>query len=185
MSPNDAAQPFDAAHTEVNEDAGTRMPAPRSTSGGCPVHISVQTFSYGTGNNDDDDYAPNNVGAVWITDAQHAFVRTVAVWGPNYWSFAETWVRQSGGSRVDIVAGATRKNHAQPIEADWDCRDENGARVTPGTYRVNVEFAETEQQGPLLTRDSALEFELGDAPRGATREPGKSFGPIVVRVVEP
>lgn len=186
----DAGAPAPAADANAPApaaDSGTPRPddaaaPPKNAFGGCPVHVSVVTSSYGTGNNDDDDYAPNNVGAVWITDPQGAFIRTVAVWGPGYWNFAETWVKQSNGSRVDIVSGATRKNHAIPVEADWDCKDKNGARVPAGSYRLNVEFTEAEMQGPLLTRDSSLPFTLGDDAKGVMREPGNSFGPIDVRV---
>jgi hypothetical protein len=175
-----------AAESDRDANGGDSDPtATPSVSGGCPVHVSVVTSSYGTGNNDDDDYAPNNVGAIWVTDPQGGFVRTLAVWGPGYWTFAETWVKQSGGSRVDIVAGATRKNHRQPVEADWDCRDKTGTRVAGGPYRLNVEFSEAEEQGPLLSGNSSLPFTLGDDAVGVLREPSGSFGPIVVRVAPP
>lgn len=183
------AEPADARSDEPPppvdlSDAGTD-PAPSVAYDGCPIHVSVATESYGTGNNDADDYAPNNVGAIWITDANGAFVRTIAVWGPNYWQFAATWVKQSGGSRVDIVAGATRRNHAKNVEAEWDCRDKQLALVSPGSYRLNVEFTEVEEQGPLLSGDSSLSFVVGPKASDVMRAPGDSFGLIRLSVAEP
>jgi hypothetical protein len=163
--------PSDASHEQDEPDAF----------GACRVHVSVTTKSYGTGNNDDDDYAPNNVGAVWITTPAGVFVRTVAVWGPNYWQFAAAWVKQSHGSRVDIVTSATRKNHNQSIEADWDCRDKNLQSVPAGPYLLNIEFAETEEQSQLLSGENALPFEIGAAAKDVMREPRGSFGSIALR----
>jgi hypothetical protein len=182
---HDAAHPQDALaavpDASLERDA-TNPPGMSSGSGGCPVHVSVTTYSYGTGNHDDDDYAPNNVGAVWVTTAAGAFVRTLAAWGPNYWEFAVTWVQQSNGSRVDIVAGATRKNHNQPIEADWDCRDKNLQTVPAGQYLLNVEFAETEHVARSLIGGRALSFEIGPSAKSLSVAPGEAFGSIAVRI---
>jgi hypothetical protein len=180
-----ARESRDAAEPQVSLDAAgepnpEHSPAPGSQ--GCPVHVSVTTYSYGTGNHDDDDYAPNNVGAIWITTTAGNFVRTVAAWGPNYWEFATNWVKQSNGSRVDIVAGATRKNHQNAIEADWDCRDKNLQPVPLGHYRLNVEFAETEDQSRSLTGAQALEFEIGPSAQARAAAPAGSFGPITLGV---
>lgn len=166
-------------------DAGSEPPMSTDGYDGCPIHVSVATMSYGTGNNEDDDYAPNNVGAIWVTDASGAFIRTVAVWSPTYYQFATTWIKQSGGSRVDIIASATRRNHDQTVEVDWDCRDKQLMHVAPGSYRLNVEFTEVEKQGPLLSGDSALSFEIGVNASAVTRPASGSFGPVSVSVTEP
>jgi hypothetical protein len=182
----DAGADREAGAAAAGESGDSSVsPAQSDDVRGCPVHVSLITKSYGTGNNDDDDYAPNNVGAIWITDPAGTFVRTIAAWGPNYWSFAETWLKQSNGSRVDIVSGATRRNHEQPVEADWDCRNKDRLRVPAGAYRVNVEFAESEEQGPLLTGDAALPFEIGPAAHGVTRDPSGAFGSIDLVVAQP
>jgi hypothetical protein len=182
----DASPDREAGSAAADGSADSSVsPAQPADVRGCPVHVSLTTKSYGTGNNDDDDYAPNNVGAIWITDPDGTFVRTIAAWGPNYWSFAETWVKQSNGSRVDIVSGATRRNHDQPVEADWDCRNKDRLRVPPGAYLVNLEFAESETQGPLLSGESALRFEIGPAAHGVTRDASGSFGSIEIVVAQP
>jgi hypothetical protein len=154
-------------------------------SAGCPVHVSVTTMTYGTGNEDDDDYAPNNVGAIWVTDESGTFVRTVTAWGPNYWNYAATWVKESKGSRVDITTSATRKSHLTPVAADWDCRDSARTLVAAGGYRMNVEFTEAEHQGPLLSGDTALSFRVGTDARGSERQPSGMFGAVTVSVTEP
>jgi hypothetical protein len=161
-------------------DSGVDAPAPTGDPRGCPVTVSVATRSYGTGLEEDDDYAPRNVGAIWITTPRGDFVRTVTAWGPGYWNFATTWVMQTRASRVDIVTGATRLDHATPVVATWDCRDAKLADVPPGEYRLNVEFTEAESQGPVLTGANALPFVLGRPAEGFAREQRGPFGAITI-----
>lgn len=166
--------------SDAAESAGD-APAAADAVTGCPLHVSVTTSSYGTGNHDDDDYAPNNVGAIWITTASGSFVRTIAVWGPTYWEFATNWVQQAKGSRVDVMTAATRKNHDKPVEASWDCRDKSLQLVAAGSYYLNAEFAETEEVSRVLTGAMALAFEIGASADAVAREPGAGFGRIELR----
>jgi hypothetical protein len=181
----DTAADDGGAAPPTDDDAGITQPAtPGANRGdglrGCPVHVSVVTKTYGTGDESEDDYAPRNVGAVWVTTPSGAFVRTITAWGPGYWEFAQTWLMQSQGSRVDIMTTATRSNHQRPVEANWDCRDSDLKLVAAGSYRMNFEYTEAEHQGPLLTGDRALSFELGKDAARVDREPMGFFGPISI-----
>jgi hypothetical protein len=169
----DAGAPEQDAATD-----GATKPDAGDPHAGCPWLVSVTTRSYGTGDESQDDYAPRNVGAIWVTTHERGFVRTVALWGPGYYEFAETWVAQSHGSKVDITTMATRSNHERPVEATWDCKDSQGQVVSPGAYQLNVEFAEAEMQGPLLSGDKAITFQIGPGAAAVVRAARGSFGEI-------
>lgn len=158
--------------------APEREPQPSAAGHGCPLQVSVATRSYGTGDESQDDYAPRNVGAIWISARERGFVRTIALWGPGYFEYAETWLRESQGSRVDITTMPTRATHARDVAAEWDCRDAQGELVAAGNYQLNVEFTEAEMQGPLLSGDAGIDFELGDAAGEVAREQEGFFGAI-------
>lgn len=163
-------------------DAGPLEPPPRDVSGSCPVEISVSTRSYGSGDEAQDDYAPRNVGAIWISTPDDRFVRTVAAWGPTYFDHALMWIEQSEGSLVDAVTLPTRSSHMRPVEVSWDCRNTSQQLVAAGEYRVNIEFTEVEAQGPALTGERALSVRLGAGPSEQVRAPAGFFGEVRLRV---
>lgn len=178
----------DAGHARSDEpDAGA--PAARDeddVARSCPVRITVATRSYGSGDEAQDDYAPRNVGAIWIsTSADNRFVRTVAAWGPTYFDHALTWIEQSEGSLVDAVTLPTRSTHMRPVEVSWDCRDEKQQLVAAGSYRVNLEFTEAEMQGPVLAGERALALELGAGAKELVRAPMGFWGEIRVTAGKP
>lgn len=88
-------------------------------------------------------YAPRNAGAIWITDAQNKFVKTLSTW--SYFEIAQVtaWVQASGNNRVDAVTGATRASHG-PVNATWNCTDVQKNAVPDGQYAVHVSFAESD-----------------------------------------
>lgn len=139
------------------------------TGGGEPAadacaRVEVTTISYRG------EYAPENVGAIWITTASGAFVRTLDVWGSKRLKHAVAWLASSNGNDVDAVTGATRKSAGGRVVA-WDCRDAAGAKVAPGAYVVHVEFTEENSSedsppGPhrLLPFDVASAVSAASAP---------------------
>lgn len=115
--------------------------------------ITFTTVSFGG------EYAPKNVGAVWITDANDGFVKTVEAWGKKRIKYVEKWKAVAAGNTVDAVTGATRSSHGTHA-LEWDMTDVSGNLVPDGAYRVYREF--TEQNGAGYW--TATEVEKGAAP---------------------
>lgn len=89
----------------------------------------------------DGEYAPKNVGAVWVTREDGAFVKTLELWGSKRAKHLVKWNAASSGNVVDAVTGATRKAHG-PHEVYWDGTDVAGLSAVQGSYEVHVEFTE-------------------------------------------
>ena len=122
----------------------------------------------------DGEYAPKNIGAVWITDGQDTFVKTLEVWAAKRSEHLVRWGAASGTNVVDAVTGATRKSHAEHVVA-WNGTGVDGLMVPDGTYRIHVEFTEWnssdsgEPLGPWVAFDfvkgpGAVETSLPDEP---------------------
>ncbi len=129
------------------------------------VRLEVTTRSTGG------KYSPRHVLAVWVTDAQGRFVRTLMLKAKRQRSRLVAWQASSSGNTVgltDAVTGATATQH-RAITVDWDCRDAAGAAVPDGWYRILVEFSERNGSGPL-TPPGAIRVRKGPEPYAA--EPG-------------
>ena len=150
--------PSDSGTKPPSTDSGTKPP----TSGNC-LHVAFTTVSTGG------RYAPNHVAAVWITDASGKFVKTLREWGVRRSGYLVTWRRDSGGSTVDAVTGATLSAHG-PLSLDWNCTDTAKNRVPNGKYTVHAEFTEMNGQGPVFDAT----FEIG--PSSNTSNPADSSG---------
>lgn len=128
--------------------------------GECAMELTFTTVNYGG------RYAPRNVSAVWVTDPQGAFVRTLEENGRIREQHLGAWEAASGGNTVDAVTGAT---NAGPREhqASWDCTDTSKADVPPGKYTVSAEFTSDNTGGvfgppaPLLQ----VQFDVGSGPQ--------------------
>lgn len=87
--------------------------------------------------------------AVWIADANHTAVRTLALWHNanknRYISELKSWYLQYGAlydsttTVFNSVSSATRP--AGKYTVNWDGKDEQGNVVTPGVYTVYIEAA--------------------------------------------
>lgn len=108
--------------------------APRTATRGTLV-VTLKTASYGG------KFAEKNIGAIWITDAQDRFVKTLELWADKRKRHLVKWNAASQGNVVDAVTGATSRMHVTHT-AKWNCTDVNGATVADGVYRVYVEFTE-------------------------------------------
>ena len=96
---------------------------------------SFDTFTLG-GN-----YGPRNVVAVWVEDAEGAFVKTLGRWSNRRTQHLANWIAASG-QNADAVSGATRSNHIGRLSASWDLLDGQGNLIPPGTYSIKVEICE-------------------------------------------
>ncbi len=81
--------------------------------------------------------------AVWIENAQGQYVTTLAEWGNNqkYLRNLSSWMRSVQGVMNQIM-GITRATRAAGnYLLAWDGKDQTGAALPAGTYKVFVEFA--------------------------------------------
>ena len=108
------------------------------------LDIEVTTKSYG-GNQ-----APKTALGIWIQSTQNKHIKTLGIWGidPSYmlrnWriitGIADTGVFDT--STFDGLAAATRMNHNDPINIQWNCKDSSGNIVDDGDYEFWVEMQE-------------------------------------------
>lgn len=94
------------------------------------------------------NYAPRHVLAIWVTDSQTNFIKTLKRQAANRSQYLYQWHTRSGTyTNVDGVTGATLTSH-QTHTVSWDCRNTNGVVMPDGQYRFYVEFTEANAQGP-------------------------------------
>jgi hypothetical protein len=105
------------------------------------------------------EYAPRNIGAVWVTDAQDAFVKTLHVWAGKRIKYLTKWKGASGGNMVDAITSATWKQHGAHTLV-WDMTNVSGEVIPDGAYRVYIEL--TEQNG--AGKWTSIDVVKGQAP---------------------
>jgi hypothetical protein len=147
-----------AADPPRTGDASASAPAPAPAPGppgqGCSLTFTVTTVSF------NGDYAPRNVGAIWISDAGGGFVKSLNVWGNKRRRHLQTWNDASNGNTVDAVTAATQSNHGTRT-GTWNCTGVDRKVVADGMYRVNVNFTESNSGERVMT---PLPFTKGAAP---------------------
>ncbi|MFQ5627282.1 MAG: DUF2271 domain-containing protein [bacterium] len=127
--------------------------------------VKVTTVSYGG------KYAQKNVGAIWITDAQNRFVKTLELWANKRKRHLVKWNASSGGNVVDAITGATVRSHRQHT-AKWNCTDTNGNVLPDGAYRVYVEFTEDNSSSSGKPQGKWFLAEFTKGPSDQTVTPG-------------
>ena len=146
-----------------------------------PVGACTLTFSFTTVDNQG-RYSPRNVSAVWVTDPQGAFVKTLEENGYIRQGHLTTWIQASNGSEVDAVTGATNYG-PRTHDATWNCTDLKGAAVPPGAYTMNAEFA-TDNAGffgkpaPVL----AVPFSVGNGGQTVAAPDAQYFTGIALTI---
>lgn len=163
---DDDAAPLDDTGTPPPSDSGSTPPPASAT---C-LSVEITTVSvFGR-------YTPSHVAAVWITDASGKFIKTLREWGVRRSGYLYTWRKQSGGSTVDAVTGATLKSHGL-LTMEWNCTDAAKKRVAPGKYVVHAEFTESNGQGPLLETT----FDVGATPNTQSSGAIRGYSGAVVK----
>jgi len=94
-------------------------------------------------------YAPRNVLAVWLVDAQDHYVKDLAVYGTKYTTKLARWRKDSGKTKPDATTGATRKQHDK-LSVVWDGTDAKGKALPDGEYKIRIEYTETNRPGPAF-----------------------------------
>jgi hypothetical protein len=95
-------------------------------------------------------YQPDNVGAIWIADANTRFVKSLYVWGQQRRRELTRWTSATStaglaNNLVDAVTAATMKSHGART-ATWNGTDTNRAPVADGAYKVCFELEDGAQQ---------------------------------------
>ena len=134
--------------------AGTAKTRPRTP---CTLKVSFTTVPQAK------RWTPKNVGAVWISDPQNRYVRTLEVWAAERVTSLGLYVNKTCRlPDADVVTGATLVDHSIPHTKDtWNCKDVMGNVVPDGTYSVFIEVAETETE---YGATSTITFPKGTAP---------------------
>jgi len=117
-----------------------------ASSQNCSLSVTVTTTAPGG------QYAPRNVGAIWVADSSGRFVKSLEVWGAKRISHVVAWnasTKSAGaaGNKVDAITSATLSAH-RTHNATWNCRDFNEQAVPDGSYRVYFEVADSNSGGP-------------------------------------
>ncbi len=91
-------------------------------------------------------YAPRNVGAVWIADSGTKFVKTLYLWAQRRRSYLSHWGSATSAAGlsnnvVDAVTGATLSNHGVRT-ATWDGTNTSKTPVPDGAYKVCFELCD-------------------------------------------
>lgn len=97
-------------------------------------------------------YAPLNIGAVWIETSSGTFVKTVERWAGIRATLLTRWNTASGGwgslfgggnkaDMMDAVSKATLRGYSTHTDM-WDMKDTTGKIVPDGKYQVVIEATE-------------------------------------------
>lgn len=112
------------------------------------VSFNVKTVTY------NGKYAPANCFALWITNSDGVYVKTINRQSDTYTRFLTYWNASSSTKLLDGMTGASNTTHNQlnngtdlRIPFIWNCTDYNGNPVADGNYYVNVEFTEINGTG--------------------------------------
>jgi len=112
-----------------------------------PGELAVTATTGSAGGN----YAPRNILAIWIEDADGNFVKTLMAYAQNRRTHLNTWQASTAaaGSEFDVtdaITGATRNSHANR-SAMWDATDFNGNVVPDGEYKLWFELTDKNGTG--------------------------------------
>ncbi len=105
--------------------------------------FSVTTTS--TGN-----YSPRHVIAIWIEKSDGTFVKTKLKKAATRVQWLNQWIAKSGSNVVDAVTGSTVSTH-QTESITWNATDVNGAIVADGDYKLWIQMAWANSNGPTYS----------------------------------
>jgi hypothetical protein len=145
--PSDARPPATTGPDATPAQPPATPPPPEGTpavAGPCMFKFDITTSNAGG------EYAPSNVGAIWISDGGSKFVKTLKIWANKRRKHLNKWIAASGQNLTDAVTGATLNSHGVR-SATWDCSDVNHQPVPFGNYQVNIEFTENNSAGPSIS----------------------------------
>lgn len=108
-------------------------------------------------------FAPRHCIAVWVTDENGNYVKTLQLNGrvPRYRNMLASWIKASDWDSTDAVTSASINSH-RAHTTTWDLTDVQGTRVSNGTYKVWIEQTEDNSSFPGYVPLAELDLEIGD-----------------------
>jgi hypothetical protein len=139
---NAGAAGMGGAPSDAGSASDTTGPVGAGT--GCMMTVKITTVTTGI------DYAPDNIGAVWIADAGGKFVKSLEVWANRRMSHLNKWVAATSAAgrtreTVDAVTAATIGRHTTHTST-WNCTGAARAPVPRGSYQLCMEMNESNDQ---------------------------------------
>lgn len=133
----------------------------RASAGPGREEVVVQLRTRTRGGN----YAPDNVGAVWLERADGTFVRTLGVWAGTRREHLLQWNARTSANMVDAVTSATAGAHHARVFT-WDGTDAGGQVLSAGDYVLHAEFTEDNSNegapvGPTISVPFSTEARCG------------------------
>lgn len=163
----------------LNADGSALGGLVRNMTGGT-MNFTVRTATYNGA------YAPRNAGAIWITNAQGQFVKTIKVWANQYRYTLIRWVNSSSNNTQGAITGASLNNH-QLHSVSWNGTNYQGTEMPDGDYKVNVEFTEHNASASNMGKFKQVTFTKGSTPVNLTipnetyfRDMALTWTPVVV-----
>jgi hypothetical protein len=121
-------------------------------------------------------YAPRNVGAIWVQDQNGKLIKSLEVWAATRRRYLTRYASALAGAAVDVTASATLSSH-RAHHATWDLKDKTGVSVAPGTYTLVMELTDGDQTG----RTSSVSFDTS-APATTTPADAPSFASMKLQL---
>ncbi len=125
------------------------------------------TISANTAQTPNAVYAPANVLAVWVEDAQGNFVKTVYRASATYTNRLVAWSATAPVGDVDGLSGASRTAMA-PLAATWNMTNRAGTEVPDGTYTIRMELSDSNANTPDQNNQGEFEIIKGPTPQSQT-----------------
>ncbi len=105
--------------------------------------FSVTTQTYGGA------YSPKHCLAIWITDQNNVFKKTIRLAASTYKLHLVKWNQMSGGNVVDAITGPSLTSH-NTHTVIWDGKDKNGDLQPDGQYKIFIEYTEENSLQPSI-----------------------------------
>lgn len=97
--------------------------------------FTITTQTYGG------QYSPKHCLAIWVTDNNNVFKKTLKLAAQTYKIHLVKWNQMSGGNATDAITGPSLTSHTTHTVV-WNGRDYSGVVQPDGTYKVYIEFTE-------------------------------------------
>jgi hypothetical protein len=126
-----------------NELSFTTTAVSINTSGTMAATVTTTTYN--------GQYAPRHVLAIWVANSSGTFVKSLMVYAAARKSDLTYWLSATlTGNTTDATTGATLSSHGAR-NVSWNGKNTSGTVVTDGSYKLCVEYTESNGTGKLAT----------------------------------
>jgi len=113
-------------------------------------------------------YAPSNVVAVWVLNADNQIMKTIGRWAEIRKQHLVAWTQSAGTNDVDAISGATRLGHTGALSVTWDLKNRQGTVIPDGTYTVRLESTDLNATAANQNNQGTFTFVKGAQPQTQT-----------------